>query len=52
MASIVDCKSRPSTFAQAAKLRRMAATKEKELLNCEFNIAIVIGAAAATAISI
>lgn len=27
--SCVDC--RPSTFAQAAKLRRMAAAKEKEL---------------------
>lgn len=28
----VQC--RPSTFAQAAKLRRMAAAKEKELANC------------------
>ncbi|MFQ6644152.1 hypothetical protein Gotur_017560, partial [Gossypium turneri] len=27
--------SQPSTFAQAAKLRRMAAAKEKELANCE-----------------
>ncbi|XP_039065623.1 uncharacterized protein LOC120211071 isoform X2 [Hibiscus syriacus] len=26
--------SQPSTFAQAAKLRRMAAAKEKELANC------------------
>ena len=26
---------RPSTFAQAAKLRRSAAAKEKELANCE-----------------
>ncbi|BBH08105.1 hypothetical protein Prudu_020204 [Prunus dulcis] len=26
--------SQPSTFAQAAKLRRMAAVKEKELANC------------------
>lgn len=29
----IDC--RPSTFAQAAKLRRLAAAKEKELANCE-----------------
>ena len=29
----VNC--RPSTFAQAAKLRRLAAAKEKELANCE-----------------
>ncbi|KAK9948249.1 hypothetical protein M0R45_003834 [Rubus argutus] len=27
--------SQPSTFAQAAKLRRMAAAKEKELANCQ-----------------
>jgi len=26
---------RPSTFAQAAKLRRLAAAKEKELANCK-----------------
>lgn len=26
---------RPSTFAQATKLRRLAAAKEKELANCE-----------------
>jgi hypothetical protein len=26
---------RPSTFAQAAKLRRLAVAKEKELANCE-----------------
>uniref|UniRef100_A0A9I9D643 Uncharacterized protein n=1 Tax=Cucumis melo TaxID=3656 RepID=A0A9I9D643_CUCME len=26
--------SQPSTFAQAAKLRRLAAAKEKELANC------------------
>lgn len=27
---------RPSTFAQAAKLKRMATAKEKELSKCEF----------------
>lgn len=27
---------RPATFAQAAKLRRSAATKEKELAQCEY----------------
>lgn len=31
--SSVDC--RPSTFAQGAKLKRLATAKEKELANCE-----------------
>lgn len=34
----VDC--RPSTFAQAAKLKRLATAKEKELANCEANCSL------------
>lgn len=31
---------RPATFAQAAKLRRSAATKEKELALCEYAFSV------------
>jgi hypothetical protein len=30
------CPFRPSTFAHAARLKRLAAAKEKELAKCEF----------------
>lgn len=37
---LLFCPLRPSTFAQAAKLKRLAVAKERELTKCEFTSSI------------